>query len=211
MLFLRLSALQFATKSKTKRDILEDPEEMKILSTRANFYQFYTLPISLWIFSGICISIAILINYYIVRVAKKSESLFLVYFAMFIFYIIGFVTIYAAKMEFLLIDKKKGIIKKTELNCFLSKIEFVKYIDSLKKIEMVKKGVIRYSGDTTRYFIRYIFEDKSILEFGRTFSFYEIQKKFRISKAILQGEVIKNMANFKHLVDESYDERDENN
>ncbi len=209
-MFIRLSALQFATKSKTKRDILEDPEEMKILSTRANFYEFYTLPISLWIFAGICISIAIFINYFIVRIAKKNENLFLVYFAMFVFYIVGFITIYAGKMEFVLIDKKKGIIKKTLLNCFLSKIEFVKYIDKLKKIEMVKKGVIRYSGDTTRYFIRYIFEDKSILEFGKTVSFYEIQKKFRISKAILEGEVIKNMANLKYLTDESYDESEEN-
>ncbi len=209
-MFIRLSALQFATKSKTKRDILEDPEEMKILSTRANFYEFYTLPISLWIFAGICISIAIFINYFIVRIAKKNENLVLVYFAMFVFYIVGFITIYAGKMEFVLIDKKKGIIKKTLLNCFLSKIEFVKYIDKLKKIEMVKKGVIRYSGDTTRYFIRYIFEDKSILEFGKTISFYEIQKKFRISKAILEGEVIKNMANLKYLTDESYDEREEN-
>ena len=208
-MFLRLSALQFATKSKTKRDILEDPEEMKILSTRANFYEFYTLPISLWIFAGICISIAIFINYFIVRIAKKNENLILVYFAMFVFYIVGFITIYAGKMEFVLIDKKKGIIKKTLLNCFLTKIEFVKYIDKLKKIEMVKKGVVRYSGDTTRYFIRYIFEDKSILEFGRTISFYEIQKKFRISKAILEGEVIKNMANLKYLTDESYDEREE--
>ena len=209
-MFLRLSALQFATKSKTKRDILEDPEEMKILSTRANFYEFYTLPISLWIFAGICISIAIFINYFIVRIAKKNENLILVYFAMFVFYIVGFITIYAGKMEFVLIDKKKGIIKKTLLNCFLTKIEFVKYIDKLKKIEMVKKGVVRYSGDTTRYFIRYIFEDKSILEFGKTISFYEIQKKFRISKAILEGEVIKNMANLKYLTDESYDEREEN-
>ena len=209
-MFIRLSALQFATKSKTKRDILEDPEEMKILSTRANFYEFYTLPISLWIFAGICISIAIFINYFIVRIAKKNENLFLVYFAMFVFYIVGFITIYAGKMEFVLIDKKKGIIKKTLLNCFLTKIEFVKYIDKLKKIEMVKKGVVRYSGDTTRYFIRYIFEDKSILEFGKTVSFYEIQKKFRISKAILEGEVIKNMANLKYLTDESYDEREEN-
>ena len=209
-MFIRLSALQFATKSKTKRDILEDPEEMKILSTRANFYEFYTLPISLWIFAGICISIAIFINYFIVRIAKKNENLILVYFAMFVFYIVGFITIYAGKMEFVLIDKKKGIIKKTLLNCFLTKIEFVKYIDKLKKIEMVKKGVVRYSGDTTRYFIRYIFEDKSILEFGKTFSFYEIQKKFRISKAILEGEVIKNMANLKYLTDESYDEREEN-
>ena len=208
-MFIRLSALQFATKSKTKRDILEDPEEMKILSTRANFYEFYTLPISLWIFAGICISIAIFINYFIVRIAKKNENLILVYFAMFVFYIVGFITIYAGKMEFVLIDKKKGIIKKTLLNCFLTKIEFVKYIDKLKKIEMVKKGVIRYSGDTTRYFIRYIFEDKSILEFGKTTSFYEIQKKFRISKAILEGEVIKNMANLKYLTDESYDEREE--
>jgi len=208
-MFLRLSALQFATKSKTKRDILEDPEEMKILSTRANFYKFYTLPISLWIFAGICISIAIFINYFIVRIAKKNDNLILVYFAMFVFYIVGLITIYAGKMEFVLIDKKKGIIKKTLLNCFLTKIEFVKYIDKLKKIEMVKKGVIRYSGDTTRYFIRYIFEDKSILEFGRTISFYEIQKKFRISKAILEGEVIKNMANLKYLTDESYDEREE--
>ena len=43
-------------------------------------------------------------------------------------------------METVHIDKKKGIIRHTQLNCYLSKEEYVKRIDDLVKIEMVKKG-----------------------------------------------------------------------
>ena len=46
-MFARLGAIAFAARSKTKRDILEDPELMKILSTKAQFYKFRTLPLSL--------------------------------------------------------------------------------------------------------------------------------------------------------------------
>lgn len=109
-------------------------------------------------------------------------------------------------METVHIDKKKGIIRHTQLNCYLSKEEYVKRIDDLVKIEMVKKGAVRRTGDTTRYIIRYTFKDKSRLTFGETFSFYEIQKKYRISIAILQGQIMKEEAS-KYLVkDESWDE-----
>ena len=124
---------------------------------------------------------------------------------MFLFYLVGFVVIYAGKMETVIIDKKKGIIRKTLINCFLSKIEYVKSIDNLVKIEMVKKGHIRNNRDSTRYYIRYTFKDKFIMEWGETYSFYEIQKKYRISKAILQGEVIVEQAKIYLVKDETVD------
>ena len=206
-MFARLGAIAFAARSKTKRDILEDPELMKILSTKAQFYKFRTFPMSLWIFGVINLIVAVLLNYYLFVVIKKGEGegLFILYFVMFLFYLVGFVVIYAGKMETVIIDKKKGIIRKTLINCFLSKIEYVKSIDNLGKIEMVKKGHIRNNSDSTRYYIRYTFKDKFIMEWGETYSFYEIQKKYRISKAILQGEVIVEEAKIYLVKDETVD------
>ena len=207
-MFARLGAIAFAARSKTKRDILEDPELMKILSTKAQFYKFRTFPMSLWIFGVINLIVAVLLNYYLFVVIKKGEGegLFILYFVMFLFYLVGFVVIYAGKMETVIIDKKKGIIRKTLINCFLSKIEYVKSIDNLVKIEMVKKGHIRNNSDSTRYYIRYTFKDKFIMEWGETYSFYEIQKKFRISKALLKGEVIIEQAKISWVKDESVDD-----
>ena len=206
-MFARLGAIAFAARSKTKRDILEDPELMKILSTKAQFYKFRTFPMSLWIFGVINLIVAVLLNYYLFVVIKKGEGegLFILYFVMFLFYLVGFVVIYAGKMETVIIDKKKGIIRKTLINCFLSKIEYVKSIDNLVKIEMVKKGHIRNNSDSTRYYIRYTFKDKFIIKWGETYSFYEIQKKYRISKAILQGEVIVEQAKIYLVKDETVD------
>ena len=206
-MFARLGAIAFAARSKTKRDILEDPELMKILSTKAQFYKFRTFPMSLWIFGVINLIVAVLLNYYLFVVIKKGEGegLFILYFLMFLFYLVGFVVIYAGKMETVIIDKKKGIIRKTLINYFLSKIEYVKSIDNLVKIEMVKKGHIRNNSDSTRYYIRYTFKDKFIMEWGETYSFYEIQKKYRISKAILQGEVIVEQAKIYLVKDETVD------
>ena len=101
---------------------------------------------------------------------------------MFLFYLVGLVCVYAAQMDILFIDKKNGIIKKTLINCFLSKVEYVKLIDNILKIEMVKKGHIRNYSDSTRFYIRYTFKDKFIMEWGETYSFYEIQKNLEFLK-----------------------------
>ena len=111
---------------------------------------------------------------------------------MFLFYLVSFITLYAGKIEFLYIDKKKGIIRKRLINIFLSKIETVKYINNLDDIKMVLRGTKTYGNENSCYFIRYLFKDGSKIEFGRTFSYYEIQKKYRISKALLHNEIIKN-------------------
>ena len=108
-MFARLGAIAFAARSKTKRDILEDPELMKILSSKAQFYKFRTFPLSLWIFGGINLLVAISLNYFLFVILKKGEGegKFIIYFVMFLFYLVGFVCIYAGQMETLKIDKKK--------------------------------------------------------------------------------------------------------
>jgi len=175
---------------------------MRILSQKANFYVFKTFPLSLWIFSGICLIFAIYVNYYLYYVARRHESLPLIYVMMFIFYLVAFVCLYAGKIELLYIDKKKGIIVKRLINIFLSKVEKVKYINLLKDIKMVLRGIKTYGNENSSYFIRYIFKDGTKLEFGRTFSYYEIQKKYRISLALLKNEVIKDMAKSYLVVNE---------
>ena len=178
---------------------------MKILSTKANFYTFKTYPLNLWIFSFICLIFALFINYYLFRVARRHESLPLIYLMMFLIYFICFACLYERKIEYLYIDKKKGIIRKRLINIFLSKIEVVKYINYLKGIDMVLRGIKTYGNDNSSYFIRYTFNDGSKIEFGRTFSYYEIQKKYRISRAILKNEVIKDMAKSYLVVNEVED------
>ena len=153
---------------------------MKILSTKANFYTFKTYPLNLWIFSFICLIFALFINYYLFRVARRHESLPLIYLMMFLFYFICFACLYAGKIEYLYIDKKKGIIRKRLINIFLSKIEVVKYINYLKGIDMVLRGIKTYGNDNSSYFMRYTFNDGSKIEFGRTFSYYEIQKNIEL-------------------------------
>ena len=175
---------------------------MRVLSTKANFYTFKTFPLSLWIFSGILLCFALYINYYLSNVARRHESLYLIYFMMFVFYFFAFVCLYSGKIEYLYIDKKKGIIRKRLLNIFLSKIETVKFIQNLKDIYMVLRGVKTYGNDNSTYLIRYTFKDGSKIEFGRTFSYYEIQKKYRISRAILKNEVTKDMAKSYLVVNE---------
>ena len=66
---------------------------------------------------------------------------------MFLFYFICFACLYAGKIEYLYIDKKKGIIRKRLINIFLSKIEVVKYINLLKEIDMVLRGIKTYGND----------------------------------------------------------------
>ena len=178
---------------------------MKILSKKANFYTFKTFPLSMWIFSGICLIFALYINYYLYYIARRHESLPLIYVMMFLFYLVCFITLYSGKIEYLYIDKKKGIIRKRLINIFLSKVEIVKYINNLDDIKMVLRGTKTYGNDNSRYFIRYTFQDGTKIEFGTTFSYYEIQKKYRISKAILKNEIIKDMAKSYLVVNEVED------
>ena len=102
-MFARLGAIAFAARSKTKRDILEDPELMKILSSKAQFYKFRTFPLSLWIFGGINLLVAISLNYFLFVILKKGEGegKIIIYFVMFLFYLVGLVCVYAAQMEIL--------------------------------------------------------------------------------------------------------------
>ena len=70
---------------------------------------------------------------------------------------------------------------------------------------MVLRGIKTYGNDNSSYFIRYSFIDGTKIEFGRTFSYYEVQKKYRISKAILQNQIIKEMAKSYLVVNEVED------
>ena len=163
---------------------------MKILAKKANFYVFKTYPISLWIFGAICLVIAAFTNYFMAFKLKDNNGIIFLYIMLFLFYIFGFGSIYAAKIEYFTLDKKKGFIKKTELNVFCSKYEHVKYIYEIDDIIMVLKGIKSHSSENSNYFIRFTFKDRTKLEFGKTFSFYEVQKKYRICRALIKGEVI---------------------
>lgn len=209
-MFNRLGAIAFAARAKTERDILEDPELIKICATKANFYKFRTLPTSMWIYGVICIIFGGFANFFLVKVRHTGdEYLSFIYIMMFCLYGLGFLCLYAGKIEILVIDKKKGMIKRSEINIFLSKIERFCYIDRVEDVLMVLKGFKSYAADTTRYFIRFTLKDGETLEFGRTFSYYEIQFKYRVCRALIKGEINLKQAKKYLVVDEVINESKE--
>jgi len=72
---------------------------------------------------------------------------------------------------------KKGTIKYSLINLFLSKTEKTYQIEELDKIEIVLKGAVRRSNDSTRYFIRLIFKNKEQCVFGECITFRTIAEK----------------------------------
>lgn len=98
------------------------------------------------------------------------------------------------------------MIKVALINCFLSKEEKGKPINEIKDIEIVRKGLIARSYDSTRLYIRIIFKDDSTLEFGETLSFLKIEMKYRQCVAILKGLIMPEVITDSFITDEVVDE-----
>lgn len=60
---------------------------------------------------------------------------------------------------------------------FLSKIEKTHKIEDIVDIEIVLKGVVRHSGDSTRYYLRFTFKDKEKILFGECMTLRRITDK----------------------------------
>ena len=71
------------------------------------------------------------------------------------------------------------MVKLAYYNIVLSKREIVKRLEEIVDIEIVNKGVIKIGLDTTKYYIRITFDDKSNFLFGDSVNFFSIQEKYK--------------------------------
>lgn len=92
---------------------------------------------------------------------------------------------------------------------FCSKIEKINKIDEIIDIEIVLRGVIRRSEDSTRYYIRIRFKENNELIFGECMSVRKASDKFRKCIAILKGIVMPDIIDRGMVTDESKDETTE--
>ena len=77
-------------------------------------------------------------------------------------------------------------------NIFLSKREVVKRLEEIIDLEIVNKGIVKIGLDTSKFYIRITFDDKSNFLFGESVNFFSIQEKFRFLVASIKEVIIPN-------------------
>lgn len=109
---------------------------------------------------------------------------------------------------------KKGIISRTTKNMFFKQNKQIYYINKLIDIDIILKGFVSRSKNTSKYYIRMKFNDKyyydklanqtnkkfirdetKILEFGETSLVYLIEQKYKICVSMLKGIIIESFNN----------------
>ena len=95
------------------------------------------------------------------------------------------------------------------INCFLSKEERAKPLSDVKDLEILRKGVIRRSYDSTNYYIRITFKDGSEMVFGESVSLLKVELKYRQCVAIRKGLIIPDILTSNFVTDEVIDETEE--
>jgi len=90
-------------------------------------------------------------------------------------------------------------------NIFLSKREVVKRIEEIIDMEIVNKGVIKRGLDTTKYYIRITFDDKSKFLFGDSVNFFSIQEKYKFLVASIKEIIVPDVITRDFVTDEVVD------
>ena len=124
--------------------------------------------------------------------------------------------IYTGNIEKLTIDKKvkillliifqKGIIKLSKYNLFLSKKEKVQRIENVKDIEIIKKGIEKPGIDTTKYYIRIIFNDDIYFDFGESVNLMTIHEKYKQCVAVIKEIVLPDITSDENNNEEEFNE-----
>jgi hypothetical protein len=81
----------------------------------------------------------------------------------------------------------------------------VKRIEEIIDMEIVNKGVIKRGLDTTKYYIRITFNDKSKFLFGDSVNFYSIQEKYKCLAASIKEMIIPDIITRDFVTDEIID------
>ena len=167
---------------------------------KSDYYRLFRYPWLQWIFCIIVLICNIYLSYIIYYYRIRTPWIF---GANIIIYWITFFFLYISEIEKLTVDKKvrymnqllliqKGVVKLAYYNIVLSKKEIVKRIEEIIDIEIVNKGIIKIGLDTTKYYIRISFDDKTNFLFGESVNFFSIQEKFRFLVASIKEVIIPN-------------------
>ena len=90
-------------------------------------------------------------------------------------------------------------------NIVLSKRERVKRLEEIVDIEIVNKGIIKIGLDTTKFYIRISFDDKTNFLFGDSVNFFSIQEKYKFLIASIKEVIIPDVISRDFVTDEVVD------
>ena len=158
--------------------------------------QFNLYPLYLWIPGTFLLVVNVLVTIFICL--TYFEQKYFTVFINIIFYYISFFMLYVGKIERLNINRKKGLVRFSKINIFLSKVEMMFKFDDIDYMEIVIKGIKRGADDHRKYFIRIYNKDKKIvpIQFGFTWSFDKIKYKYQICLAMIKGLVMLNVKDY---------------
>ena len=159
-------------------------------------HQFNLYPLYLWIPGTFLLIVNVLVTIFICL--TYFEQKYFTVFINIIFYYISFFMLYVGKIERLNINRKKGLVRFSKMNIFLSKVEMMFKFDDIDYMEIVIKGIKRGADDHRKYFIRIYNKDKKIvpIQFGFTWSFDKIKYKYQICLAMIKGLVMLNVKDY---------------
>lgn len=166
-------------------------------------HNFYNLPWSTWILSIVISILAFFITYVNLYKVKTHKFSYLSIIVSIALWLILLIILYSSKIEIIKIGKKKGIVSKTKLNIFCSKKEATHYISHITNIEIVLKGYVNGSTNTSKYYIRISFETNSIT-FGETMLLSKAIEKYKICIALLKTIILDKLPE-DLIKDETYD------
>ena len=97
------------------------------------------------------------------------------------------------------------MVKLAYYNIVLSKREKVKRLEDIIDIEIVNKGIIKIGLDTSKYYLRITFDDKTNFLFGESVNFFSIQEKYKFLVASIKEIIIPNVITRDFVTDEVID------
>ena len=78
------------------------------------------------------------------------------------------------------------MVKLAYYNIVLSKREKVKRLEDIIDIEIVNKGIIKIGLDTSKYYLRITFDDKTNFLFGESVNFFRYKKNINSLLPVLK-------------------------
>ena len=81
----------------------------------------------------------------------------------------------------------------------------MKRIEEIIDKEIVNKGIIKIGLDTTKYYLRITFDDKTNFLFGDSVNFYSIQEKYKCLVASIKEIIIPDVITRDFVTDEIID------
>ena len=170
---------------------------------KTDSHKFYNLPWSTWILSLVISLLAFFITYVNLYKVKSHKISYLSISISIVLWIVLLIILYSSKVEVIIIDKKKGIIRRSKLNIFCSKSESTHYISNIKNIEIVLKGYVSRTTNTSKYYIRISFVNRDIT-FGETMLLSRAIEKYKICIALLKTSILDKLPD-NLIKDETYD------